>query len=70
METTSKIDKIVSQVAEFLASLCITILAGLFALMTICALVQSIIEPSIINVIGCVACAAGACMFWSVRRGF
>lgn len=56
------------KVLGFLASALLTIFAGVFGLLAIVALIQSITNPSIFSFIGCAACSVFAWMFWSIRK--
>jgi hypothetical protein len=42
--------------------------AGVFAFMSLTALFLSIVEGGFVNVVGCIAAAALACINWSVRK--
>lgn len=56
------------KIMGYLGSALLTIFAGIFALVAIAALVDSIIDTSVFSVIGCAGCAAAAWMLWSVRK--
>lgn len=56
------------KIMGYLGSALLTIFAGIFALVAIAALVDSIINPTVFSVIGCAGCAAAAWMLWSVRK--
>lgn len=56
------------KIMGFLGSALLTIFAGIFGLMTVAALVDSIIDPSVFSVIGCAGCAVVAWILWSIRK--
>ena len=56
------------KVLGFLASAMLTIFAGIFGLLAIIALIESIVNPTVFSFIGCAACGFFAWMFWSVRK--
>lgn len=65
---TSKINKTIGKVVEFLGQVFLTLLSGVFGLMSIVCLVASIVEGDLINVIGCVGFAGAAWICWDIRR--
>jgi hypothetical protein len=68
METTSKVDKIASNVVGFLARLLLTLFAGFFGFMSLVALFMSIVDKDFVSVVGSVAAAAIALVCWSLRK--
>ena len=66
MET--KVAKFAYKAIRFMSSLLLTLLAGVFAIMSLTALFLSIVEKDFVSVIGCVASGFIAWVIWSVRR--
>lgn len=64
----SKAIKTLSKVLGFASSLLLTLFAGVFAFISLTALFLSIVEGGFVNVVGCIAAAALACINWSVRK--
>jgi hypothetical protein len=66
MET--KVTKLAYKIICFMSSLLLTLLAGVFAFMSLSAFFLSIIEKDLVSVIGCVVAGFLAWVTWSVRR--
>lgn len=64
----SMVSKTFLKVIGFFGSLFLTLCAGLWGMVSLCALFLSIIEGDLMNVIGCVAAGAAAWFCWSMRR--
>lgn len=64
----SKAILIAEKIISVGACMLMTVFAGVFALMSISALVISIVERDFMSVIGCVAAGFLAWVIWSVRR--
>lgn len=67
METTTKTDKIISKIVQFLGSLMMTLFSGIFAMIAICALITSIIEKDIFSAIITCFAALVAWILWDLR---
>ena len=68
MEKITMFEKALVKVLSVAGSLLLTIFAGIFGMIAISALVMSIIEASLFNMIGCIAAGFIAWMMWSVRK--
>lgn len=64
----SMVSKTFLKVIGFLGSLMLTLFAGMWGFVSLCALFLSIIEGDLFNVIGCVAAGAAAWLCWSLRK--
>lgn len=56
------------KIMGFLGSALLTIFSGFFGLAAIAALVDSIINPSVFSVMGCIAAGLISWIMWSVRK--
>ena len=65
---TSKAMKSFLKVLGFASSLFPTIFAGVFAMMSLSALIVSIIEQDLFSVIGCIASGVVAWILWDIRK--
>ena len=64
----SMISKALMKVIGFAAATLLTLFAGMWSLVSLSALFMSIIEPDLMNMIGCVAAGAAALFCWSLRK--
>lgn len=62
------VSKTFMKVIGFAGSLFLTLFAGLWGFVSLCALFLSIIECDLFNMIGCVAAGAAAWFCWSLRK--
>lgn len=65
---TSKINKTIGKVVEFLGQVFLTLLSGVFGLMAIVCLIVSIVEKDLFSVVGCLGFAGSAWVCWNIRR--
>lgn len=62
------VSKTFMKVIGFAGSLFLTLFAGLWGFVSLCALFLSIIEGDLFNMVGCVAAGAAAWFCWELRR--
>lgn len=65
---TSKAMKTFLKVLGFASSLFLTLFAGIFAMISLSALIVSIIEQDFFSVIGCLASGVVAWILWDIRK--
>lgn len=56
------------KVLGFIGSIYLTIMAGVFAIVSLCALVMSIVDKEFVSVIGCIGAGVAAWILWSIRK--
>lgn len=64
----SMVSKTFMKVIGLLASLLLTLFAGLWGYVSISAFFLSIIEGDLFNMVGCVAAGAAGLFCWSLRK--
>ena len=64
----SKVSKKFLAVIGFAGSALLTIFSGIFALISLSALVVSVIEKDLLSVLACVAAGVISWIMWSVRK--
>lgn len=64
----SKVSKKFLAVIGFAGSVLLTIFSGIFAMISLSALVVSVIEKDLLSVLACVAAGVISWIMWSVRR--
>lgn len=66
METM--VSKTFIKVMGFLGSIFLTTMSGVFAMLSLFALIMSIVDKDFVSVIGCAGAGIAAWMLWSVRK--
>ena len=64
----SKVSKKFLAVIGFAGSVLLTIFSGIFAMISLSALVASVIEKDLLSVLACVAAGVISWIMWSVRK--
>lgn len=64
----SKVSKKFLVVIGFAGSVLLTIFSGIFAMISLSALVVSVIEKDLLSVLACVAAGVISWIMWSVRK--
>ncbi len=64
----SKVSKKFLAVIGFAGSVLLTIFSGIFAMISLSALVVSVIEKDLLSVLACVAAGVISWITWSVRK--
>lgn len=64
----SKVSKKFLAVIGFAGSVLLTIFSGIFAMISLSALVVSVIEKDLLSVLACVAAGVISWIMWSVRK--
>ena len=64
----SKVSKKFLAVIGFAGSVLLTIFSGIFAMISLSALVISVIEKDLLSVLACVAAGVISWIMWSVRK--
>lgn len=66
METM--VSKTFKKVMGILGCIFLTTMSGVFAMLSLFALVMSIVDKCVVSVMGCIAAALIAIFMWSVRK--
>lgn len=64
----SKVSKKFLAVIGFAGSVLLTIFSGIFAMISLSALVVSVIEKDLLSILACVAAGVISWIMWSVRK--
>lgn len=64
----SKVSKKFLAVIGFAGSVLLTIFSGIFAMISLSALVISVIEKDLLSVLACVAAGVISWIMWSIRK--
>lgn len=64
----SKVSKKFLAVVGFAGSVLLTIFSGIFAMISLSALIVSVIEKDLLSVLACVAAGVISWIMWSVRK--
>lgn len=64
----SKVSKKFLVIIGFAGSLLLTVFSGIFAMISLSALVISVIEKDLLSVLACVAAGVISWIMWSVRK--
>lgn len=64
----SMVSKTFIKVIGFLGSLLLTLFSGMWGIVSLSALIISIIERDLLSVVGCVAAGVAAWFCWTLRK--
>lgn len=56
------------KVLGFVGSIFLTIMAGVLAMLSLFALVMSVVDKEFVSIIGCIGAGVAAWILWSIRK--